>query len=1103
MQAKHSFAPLLLTAALVSFSNSSLGADISGTISYGGSRTGQVQVAAMQTLPGNKVLQLDGSGDSVQISALTSLAGSELTIQFWFRGSTYQSAVRQQSSGWVIAGWNGQHILQNDGFLTGVSAGEGITDGNWHQVMFTWKQGTPNGFASYLDGRLVQQRDSANVAIPNYNSSVWLGSIGGTGEFTAGEMDAVAIWQRALSPVEVAANWNQALAGTEPGLLAYWDFDDSTFNDKTTNHYDGTPVGDATIVDAGIPGFSGGNGRATLAGPGSYTISSLPTGAGYTVNAFLDANGNGRSDAGEPSGSYAGNPFDLAGNKAGVDILLKEPPAITLQPVSARRATGASTSFQVTASGTPTLNYQWYRDDTALINDARISGATSANLQITGLVAGDAGGYSCLVSNEQGTATSLAANLDVIVNGTTIAGTFVYAGSETGKVHATVAQLRSNKVLNLDGTNYASTTLTDMSGDELTIEFWFKGSAVTSAVRQQGGPGYISAGWGANYHILSNDGGVALPVKISNPLTKVVDGNWHHVAMTWKRSTVNGFTSYLDGELVEQRNSGNTAIPNIGSQVYFGTWNGAGEFATGQLDEIAIWSRALTRAEIRSQARNGLTGTETGLRGYWNFDDGVGNDLSPNGNYAELRNGAAIVDAANPGLGASYSDVFAGPGPFQIPAIPAGNGYSLLAYLDANGNGSQNVGEPRGAYAGNPFNLSADLTGISVVLYDPPVVRTNPVSVAVLEGGTIRLSVVASGTSNTFQWRHYAAPLANGGRVSGAQSNNLTITGAILSDAGAYSVLVSNPIGTAASLPAGVTVQPASMNSELIGYWKFDESMGTTADEATGLSQDGFLANFPAADSQWVSGRIARALSFGAPTNQQYVLAYDYLKPTNTMAVSAWVWAESHANWASIAKNWGTSQGGQFHFGLTEDGGQLGNYLTDGGGTTVSAIDAVPLPLGSWQHVAFIADGARVRLYRNGLQVAQSATYNGTLLVPPMASLGIGVKTDDSGAAPAAIPGYWHGKLDDLGIWNRALTPDEIFGIYQAGLAGKGITEASAIKLITLTVSASGNQVTVQFEAGSLEWADDLTGTWTAVPGASAPGFTTTANAAKKFFRVR
>ena len=96
------------------------GADISGTITYAGSRTDQVHVTVMQTIPGNKVLSLSGAG-GVNISSLTSLAGSELTIQYWFRGRTIQLAVRQQGSGWVISRWNSLHILANDGGLNGIA----------------------------------------------------------------------------------------------------------------------------------------------------------------------------------------------------------------------------------------------------------------------------------------------------------------------------------------------------------------------------------------------------------------------------------------------------------------------------------------------------------------------------------------------------------------------------------------------------------------------------------------------------------------------------------------------------------------------------------------------------------------------------------------------------------------------------------------------------------------------------------------------------------------------------------------------------------------------------------------------------------------------
>ena len=1097
---KRLFVLSLATALLAACGNVARAADLSGTITYPGSQTGLVRVTASQSFSGNKVLKLSGAG-TVRIASLTSLAGPELSIQFWFKGATVQSAVRQQSSGYIIAGWNGGHLTSADGALAG--AVNGVTDGNWHHVIMTRKR---NGtLAGYVDGALKASTPVGNTDLPNVNGPVYFGSLANLGEYTIGELDEIALWNRALSASEIATNWSSALATNATGLVGYWKFDDDTFNDSTATAYVGTPIGDAAIVSDDIPIYSQ---TIVVAAPGAYTIPGVPLGGGFAVTAFRDVNGDTLKQFGEPSGAYAGNPFTVSGNQAGVNLTLTEPPYITQQPQAPpgnRVVAGGNVSFSVTALGTPTLTYQWYRDAVALANDAHISGATSPNLQLTGLVPGDAGGYACVVANAQGSVASKAPQLYVITDPKSISGSFTYTGSQTGLVHTTVLQLRTNKVLNLanTATNYAATTLTDLSGDELSIEYWFQGTRVSSAVRQQGGPGYIVAGWGANLHILGNDGGTA-GVKVSNPTTTVTDGNWHHVAMSWKRNTVNGFASYLDGELVEQRNSADAAVPNIGAQVFFGSFTGTAEFTHGLLDEIAIWGKALTRSEIRSHARDGLTGSEPGLKGYWNFDDGLGQDLTPNGNNAELHAGATISDASIPGQGALYADVFAGVGPYSIAGIPAGSGYSLYAFLDANGNGSQDANEARGGYAGNPFNLAASLAGADVTLYEPPSILTNPVSVAVLEGGAIRLSVVAGGTSNTFQWRHYATPLVNGGRVTGATSTSLAIAGAQLADAGAYSVVVNNPQGTATSQPAGVAVQPASVTNALVAYWKFDETVGTTAAESTGLSSAASLYNFPLDDSQWLPGRIVGALNFGDPTNQNYVLAPDYAKPTNTIAVSAWVWADSRPSWASIAKNWGNTQPGQFHLGLNSGTGELHNQMTDGGGNVVAALDTTPLPMGSWQHVAFSADGARMRLYRNGVQVAESATYDGTLLAPPMAGLGLGVKTDDSGTVPdTGAPGYWHGRLDDVGIWGRALTPDEIFGIYQAGLAGRSLAQATAVRQIVLTIGQSGTAITVHYEAGTLEWAAGLAGPWTSVPGATPPAFSTNSSAALKFFRVR
>src|SRR5687767_8691238 len=138
------------------------------------------------------------------------------------------------------------------------------------------------------------------------------------------------------------------------------------------------------------------------------------------------------------------------------------------------------------------------------------------------------------------------------------------------------------------------------------------------------------------------------------------------------------------------------------------------------------------------------------------------------------------------------------------------------------------------------------------------------------------------------------------------------------------------------------------------------------------------------------------ALNFRGPANGDYVRVPNYPKPTTGITVSAWVWADARPTWATIMKNWGSSAAGQFHFGLQDTAGDLSNFIKTQAGATPNARENSALPLASWQHVAFTADGAMMRLYRNGAQVG-SVSYSGNLVAPPMAALGIGVKLNDAG----------------------------------------------------------------------------------------------------------
>jgi hypothetical protein len=160
------------------------------------------------------------------------------------------------------------------------------------------------------------------------------------------------------------------------------------------------------------------------------------------------------------------------------------------------------------------------------------------------------------------------------------------------------------------------------SGSAVTIDYWFKGSNIQSAVRLQfGTSGYIIAGAnGATpMHIISTDGGTnGLRINKANGVN-VNDNQWHHIAMTWEKGKIGGFKSYVDGVIVDSRNAGNVNLPDLtGVTPVLGAYvsnDGKNTFTNGQLARIRIWKVARTEAQIiesRGKATD-YSATENGL----------------------------------------------------------------------------------------------------------------------------------------------------------------------------------------------------------------------------------------------------------------------------------------------------------------------------------------------------------------------------------------------------------------------------------------------------------------------------------------------------------
>ncbi len=131
---------------------------------------------------------------------------------------------------------------------------------------------------------------------------------------------------------------------------------------------------------------------------------------------------------------------------------------------------------------------------------------------------------------------------------------------------------------------------------------------------------------------------------------------------------------------------------------------------------------------------------------------------------------------------------------WQLSGTPTGTG-TYIVPLTAKS--SANAGASETTTANLTINISPSLNG------SPPAITTQPVNQTVTQGQNAVFSVVASGTAPLAYFWHFGAIF-----LSGQTNASLAISGAQSANAGTYSVVVSNSLGTATSAGATLTVNP-------------------------------------------------------------------------------------------------------------------------------------------------------------------------------------------------------------------------------------------------------------------------------------------------------
>lgn len=132
------------------------------------------------------------------------------------------------------------------------------------------------------------------------------------------------------------------------------------------------------------------------------------------------------------------------------------------------------------------------------------------------------------------------------------------------------------------------------------------------------------------------------------------------------------------------------------------------------------------------------------------------------------------------------------------------------------------AGTNEGAYdvsVSNGFGDSAPSNPAQLTVNRPPVITQQPAATNLVQGQTITLSVGVDGSPTlTYRWKRAGTNLTDGGRLSGATTATLTITGALVSDAGSYTVGVTNAFapGTVSSAAFVSVLGPGALVPQFI-----------------------------------------------------------------------------------------------------------------------------------------------------------------------------------------------------------------------------------------------------------------------------------------------
>ena len=349
-------------------------------------------------------------------------------------------------------------------------------------------------------------------------------------------------------------------------------------------------------------------------------------------------------------------------------------------------------------------------------------------------------------------------------------------------------------------------------------------------------------------------------------------------------------------------------------------------------------------------------------------------------------------------------------------------------------------------------------------------------SVTVVVSSTV-LSLGISPSTITVS-AHSESPLTNlfnvsgldqfGNSINNSASLSWSASGGAVSSAGWYTPPSTGSSDTITVTSGGLHGSAAVNIAAPVGWWKFNEGSGTTANDSGSGTADKATVN----SGNWVSAANGTdgtpALSFSGGSSSLINLGNPAkLSFTGQITLAAWVKLTSvNSTTVEYIIDHRTSVNNDIYLGIDdgqyEVGVQSSSTQFDGVDYTVPASDA-----GTWVHIVGTYDGTSWRLYRDGVLVASNADSQAA--IAPSGNWGIGGAA--SGVTRNSPAYYFTGAIDDVRIYSTAISPAAVGGLM------------ATPPTIATSASASPNPVAGTSTSLSVLGADDagaasLTYTW-------------------------